>query len=56
VKGPADYRVYSVDRDRTDNGGELYGIGSRGQLAPRAGAPRDFGIRVPLTPDDKEKS
>lgn len=56
LKGAADYRIYSVDRDRRDDGGELYGIGSRGQLAPRAGAPRDFGIRAPLAPDHKEES
>jgi hypothetical protein len=56
LKGAADYRVYSVDNNRTDDGGELYGIGSRGQLMPRSGAPRDFGLRVPLTPaaDRKE--
>ena len=57
VKGAADYRIYSVDNNRKDDGGELYGIGSRGQLMPRSGAPRDFGVRVPLTPvaDHKEQ-
>lgn len=44
--GPQDYLVYSVDNNRTDDGGVFYGIGSRGQMAPRAGAPRDLGIRV----------
>jgi hypothetical protein len=50
VHGPADYRVYSIDTNRRDDGGELYGIGSGAQLMPRSGAPRDYGIRVPLTP------
>ena len=48
AKGAADYRIYCVDNNRTDDGGELYGIGSRGQRMPRSGAPRDYGIRVPL--------
>jgi hypothetical protein len=48
--GSEDYQVYGVDNNRTDDGGVFYGIGSRGQLAPRAGAPRDFGIRVPVKP------
>jgi hypothetical protein len=57
AKGSGDYRVYSVDNNRTDDGGVLYGIGSGGQLIPLRGAPRDYGIRVPLTPatDHKEK-
>jgi hypothetical protein len=46
-----EYRIYSVDNNRKDDGGEFYGIGSRGQLAPRSGAPRDYGIRVPLHPE-----
>ena len=28
AKGSGDYRVYSVDNNRTDDGGVLYGIGS----------------------------
>jgi hypothetical protein len=57
LKGAADYRVYSVDNNRTDDGGVFYGIGSGGQLMPRGGAPRDYGIRVPMTPvaDHKEQ-
>jgi hypothetical protein len=50
TRGPGGYRVYSVDNNRTDDGGVFYGIGSRGQAAPRAGAPRDFGIHVELAP------
>ena len=46
--GSGDYRVYSVDNNRTDDGGLFYGLGSRGQLAARVGAPRDFGVRVEL--------
>jgi hypothetical protein len=49
TRTPAEYRIYSVDNNRTDDGGVFYGIGSRGQSAPRAGAPRDFGIQVPVT-------
>jgi hypothetical protein len=45
-----EYRIYSIDNNRADDGGVFYGIGSRGQLAPRTGAPRDFGIQVPLNP------
>lgn len=45
---PGDYRIYSVDTNRTDDGGVFYGVGSREQPAMRAGAPRDFGIRVEL--------
>ena len=42
------YLLYSVDANRTDDGGELYGLGSLNPMPlPRA---RDFGIRVPLTP------
>ena len=52
VRGAADYRVYSVDNNRADDGGVLYGIGSGGQLMSRGGAPRDYGIHVPLTPAD----
>lgn len=47
-KGADDYRLYSVDNNRVDDGGALYGIGSRGQQMPRTGEPRDYGIRVPL--------
>ena len=44
----SDYLLYSVDINRQDDGGQIYGIGSLNPLPyPRA---RDFGIRVPLTP------
>jgi len=57
AKSPGDYRIYSVDSNRTDDGGVFYGIGSRGQLMPRTGAPRDYGIGVPLAaaPNHKEQ-
>ena len=42
------YLVYSVDANATDDGGALYGVGSKGQLNPRQGTPRDLGIRVPI--------
>ena len=42
------YSLYSKDIDGRDDGGALYGRGSRGQPAPRAGQPRDLGIRVDL--------
>ena len=45
---PGDYRIYSVDNNRTDDGGVFYGVGSRGQPAARANAPRDFGLRVEI--------
>lgn len=48
AKNAVDYCIYSVDSNRIDDGGELYGIGSGGQRMPRSGAPRDYGIRVPL--------
>ena len=50
-KEAAGYLLYSVDVNRVDDGGALYGIGARTQLAPRANAPRDAGLRVPLTPE-----
>jgi hypothetical protein len=47
---PDSYVVYSVDSNRKDDGGELYGHGSA--IAKHVGpqSPRDLGIRVPLTP------
>ena len=46
----AGYVVYSVDVNRRDDGGILWGIGAMSQAAPRgASGPRDIGIRVPLT-------
>jgi hypothetical protein len=42
------YLVYSIDANRIDNGGQLYGTGSMSTTAaPRT---RDFGIKVPLAP------
>jgi hypothetical protein len=51
--GAADYVVYSVDIDRKDDGGVLYGIGTGVKERWRNSdtqTPRDLGIRVPLTP------
>lgn len=43
------YIVYSVDTNRKDDGGELYGHGAA--IAKHVGpqSPRDLGVRVPLT-------
>lgn len=47
------YVVYSIDVNRADDGGLLYGLGS-GSTSPirrvNDPSPRDIGIRVPLTP------
>jgi hypothetical protein len=42
------YLVYSIDANRIDNGGVLYGTGSMSTNANPG--TRDFGIKVPLTP------
>ncbi len=42
------YIVYSVERDRMDDGGILYGPGSG--VDGRPPARRDLGVRVPITP------
>ena len=42
------YLVYSLDANAADDGGALYGVGSKGQLSPRQGMPRDLGIRVEI--------
>jgi hypothetical protein len=42
------YVVYSVDVNRRDEGGALYGHGSAVGNYVGSGSPRDFGIRVPL--------
>jgi hypothetical protein len=40
----ADYLLYSVDANRKDDGGQIYGIGSLNPMPlPRV---RDYGIRV----------
>lgn len=44
--GGGHYLLYSVDNNRTDDGGAFYGFGSGGQRAPRANAGRDVGIRI----------
>jgi hypothetical protein len=42
------YQVYSVDTNRMDDGGVLYGVGSLNAMPqPKA---RDVGIKVPLSP------
>ena len=48
TRAPGEYRIYGVDNNRTDDGGVFYGVGTRGQMAPRPGAPRDFGISVAI--------
>ena len=46
------YAIYSVDVNRRDDGGAFYGHGAAVTKFVAAGAPRDFGIRVPLTRSD----
>ena len=51
--GAADYVLYSVDVDRRDDGGTLYGVGTGVKERWRSAddtKPRDLGIRVPLSP------
>jgi hypothetical protein len=43
-----DYLVYSVDVNRKDDGGALYGFGSREPNSAAMKPTRDFGIKVPL--------
>jgi hypothetical protein len=51
VKKDADgYFVYSVDMNHKDDGGILYGFGSAGLSHFGEQTPRDFGIRIPRTP------
>ncbi len=40
------YLLYSIDANLKNDGGALYGFGSRKQLVPRARDGRDLGIRV----------
>jgi hypothetical protein len=47
---PDAYLVYSVDIDRKDDGGALYGKYAERQRAALEHADRDAGVRVPLTP------
>ena len=46
VQSATGYLVYSIDADMKDDGGSLYGLGSRGPRQPQQRAPRDVGIRV----------
>jgi hypothetical protein len=41
-----DYFLYSVDTNLRNDGGALYGFGSKNQLFPSTGQGRDLGIRV----------
>jgi hypothetical protein len=43
-----EYRLYSADTDQKDDGGEIYGLGSKAQRQPLQGRPRDLGVRVEL--------
>jgi hypothetical protein len=45
------YALYSVDLNRQDDGGVLYGLGAMGLRAVGQQTPRDYGIRVPLHPN-----
>lgn len=40
------YVLYSIDTNLKNDGGALYGFGTRKQLLPRGGEGRDLGIRV----------
>ena len=42
------YLLYSLDTNLKNDGGALYGLGSRRQLLPRGGEARDLGIRVDM--------
>jgi hypothetical protein len=44
------YTIYSLDSDRRDDGGILYGFGAAQTKHIGPQPPRDFGIRVPLKP------
>ena len=48
TSSPSGYAVYSLDTDMKDDGGVLYGVGSRSQRQPQQGTPRDLGIRVEI--------
>lgn len=41
------YRLYSVDQDLKDDGGAIYGVGSRSARQTQPGQPRDLGLRIP---------
>ena len=43
-----EYRVYSVDQDLNDDGGAIYGLGSKSQRQPQQSQPRDLGVRAGL--------
>jgi hypothetical protein len=42
------YVIYSVDRDRTDDGGALYTFGSGRDSSRAANRARDLGVRIPF--------
>jgi hypothetical protein len=48
--GADGHTIYSLDSDRRDDGGILYGFGAAQTKHVGPQSPRDFGIRVPLTP------
>ena len=43
------YVIYSVDTNRRDDGGVLYGFGAAQEKHVGPQSPRDFGVRVPLS-------
>ena len=43
------YTIYSLDWDRRDDGGILYGFGAAQTQHVGPQSPRDFGIHLPLT-------
>jgi hypothetical protein len=46
---PDGYTIYSLDSDRRDDGGILYGFGAVQTKHVGPQSPRDFGIHVPVT-------
>ena len=48
ARSATSYVVYSVDTDMKDDGGALYGLGSKAQRQPQQQAPHDLGIRVDI--------
>lgn len=46
IVSESQYRLYSADYDQKDDGGVVYGLGSRMMRQPPQGQPRDLGIRV----------
>jgi hypothetical protein len=50
-KGPDGYTLYSVDSNRRDDEGALYGHGAAVTKFVGAQSPKDLGIRVPYNPE-----